>query len=1128
MSEGNVKFLLIGLGNVGCKAVRRALESLLQAQPNGAQALLLDTDINIASHEATPNLTPLRLDPYKCARAIQVRQESPVLYRWWPNFPVTLETEHGLFGNKALARLSFIINIPRLAAQLDRLLELLAPGYNNEETPSESLPHLEIFFCATLGGGTSSSYIEVAYLLQSMLSSSPLSYRMRAFLPLSNNLPPSESVAANVYASLVELNHWMNPKTLYTFAVDMDEYPLWDDPEGEKQRHGHDASTAAILSSLDIRLADDVVNVNPGLKKVQEKIAQDKANEEPVKYDVELSSTANPPFCEVIFSTLDDFDDEQEVELLARQMVRWHYWYFEAPELWQLLQHTPQESAELARDGQSGDYLLANSYQLANPTRRILDVVRALASRTVVTGLRQMLFEKDIDTDRIRGQEFAKEFIATRSLDSQAIHTLYQKRWLEMDNGLYNVRRYLEGKLQELQENPRYGRDLENFCRTCDAHFKELVDHCETEPDFFVSLSSCTKELTALFHEGLKTELQNIVDYKHNGVTMLGLLDELSHQLSISLSALHERSTQAQAEAARLAPLKNQAVAELIHYEVPAWKKFMGKVLNKEDDSPISAAFQLFQEYYSNILLNFVGREEANAFFEMLNACEDAKKSLQRLREYLNTSEEILCKIKHDAYTQILRDADLAALSTKEAANFIDAHSKPSDLPYILKELDQRLGYQILNLPQRFTQKEWLQLLRATVDSLYPLPDPHVLQTLHQYYPGHKLLAFLQTVEFNLTSPFEDSLQVPLSRQVPRRNFYAAFDQRPPASDFDPLDSQRQALADELTATLEKGPFPVPVTIVANPQAETIDLVRTCSDFKLDCLDLDDYKEAYLVSLGREARAVHSRKDIKFNSFYTLDNKRNREITSLLALAFKMGILAEKISDSEERPNQLTSNRWLSLNSLRAVLSIYANPIEALYVENTFYQNLKNWRKEQMGSMGLDKWLQALEPSEVEPYHSSPRSYFRSLDLENQIKKLKPNLERDLESRWPTWEKQIAKVVGEGGEVRAKIATIAPPGMIDWLERRWLELHPQPESPAPAPAEKKTQAKGSVSVAKSAQKENKEQTEEQEGKASASPEGAPSLILEVPRKMKASSSKPNHPNPKNSKNIERRRQDRKR
>ena len=1066
--------------------MRQAVGSLEKTHSQSVRGLLLDTDVWINSLPKEPSLTTIYMNASECTRALQMRSKSPQLDNWMPNFPISLETSHGSFGNKSLGRLTMVINLPKIIeifgntvqelmeapvrisriglmrqaiakrkAQAQNLNDAVAPGgVSLHKDEAESLKEqaglvdfgdfkdctkeLEIIICASLGGGTGSIHCELAYALRNYLEKQGIVAHFKAVLPISVEIPESQAVAANVYAGLLELNHWMDASTNHAFAVDFAENRLW--MAADEEEHKEESSTADILAHLDIFLANNVVNVNPGLGHKSDKTKEEEQKPKELYGDnVNLEDSREAPYERVLFTTVENFDDQIEWRQASRLLFRICYWYYELPELYNKIMEPgssadqevvagarqslseavlPMATGTLSRgktepvvvglvssleeceDSSSRNYFDFHAFRIASPSLHIMEIARDLASLAVVSQLRLLLFEKkEISEDRMRSTVMVKEFLEVHRLDSLQVHELYQKRCQEIRGGRYNVEAFLKAKLDYLHKKPKYGKALEDYCKEFDEQLKSLVAECEVQDDFYIELAEVTGEIIEECTNGLENIVRSVVNVEHNGLLLACLLEDLTRQISFGLSTMHERTNNAESEAVRLEEAKNRAIAKMADFNPPLLKRAFSKV----DYSEINESFKVITDYYNNVFTSYLGREEIKAFFGILNACDDLKRKLDSLKILMEESSARLRAICLKFYDGVLEDSDEQLCSTDEAAKYIALHSSPQDLNSIILEIDKQVGYNFINIPKHKTVNEWLEILRDAVDKLYPMSMPHVVETLLKRYTDVYLTKRLQTIGKAVVSDFEFNSSVggEGDRSTVEEKLYVAFDSGLRSWNFyHPGDRHVlyelvHRLRGEAASICSEGQ----VIIVDTGDGEAVDFIDVCGAFSLRDLQLEDYKKAYISALVHGARALHSRKDVSWCTLRHSTYKEHMRVSYLLAAAFKMGVLVEQEDNLQGDALRLSSSEWTDLAAVRTCLETFADPVDALLFESDFCRSLLDWHKKQIASKGVEAWLKMLEPGIYlgeKPYVNDPRSKFASLDLEKCINNLKEVMSREL------------------------------------------------------------------------------------------------------------------------------------
>lgn len=154
------------------------------------------------------------------------RQSLEMISEWLPmeklyNIPRSLAVE----GQRALGRLAFSENHLRLAARLKRDIQALldvqtleTSATNTGLEPGNETPL--VYFFAAAGGGTGSGMvIDLAYTIRRLLEEQGITEReMMAFLMCGapGDLGVKSEERANIYATLVEIQHFSDPNVQFT------------------------------------------------------------------------------------------------------------------------------------------------------------------------------------------------------------------------------------------------------------------------------------------------------------------------------------------------------------------------------------------------------------------------------------------------------------------------------------------------------------------------------------------------------------------------------------------------------------------------------------------------------------------------------------------------------------------------------------------------------------------------------------------------------------------------------------------------------------------------------------------------------------------------------------------------
>ncbi len=218
--------VVIGLGGFGLLALRELRSRLTDKvsdlrQLPAVRFLYLDADPDAKTigTAGSPDraLTPEQIFPTPLQPVTRYRRAAlDMLTDWLPReklhaIPRTLHPQ----GSRALGRLAFTENYLRFVTRVRRELEIAGhPESLSRSADQSGLPVRDtrprIMVLAAAGGGSSGSLPDIGYALTKLLGQLKLPTQVSAFLFLgapADPMTPGEE-AANVYATLTELNHY--------------------------------------------------------------------------------------------------------------------------------------------------------------------------------------------------------------------------------------------------------------------------------------------------------------------------------------------------------------------------------------------------------------------------------------------------------------------------------------------------------------------------------------------------------------------------------------------------------------------------------------------------------------------------------------------------------------------------------------------------------------------------------------------------------------------------------------------------------------------------------------------------------------------------------------------------------
>ncbi|MBQ7503346.1 hypothetical protein IJT93_11690 [bacterium] len=946
------KFLFIGVGSIGAAAVNKAAEPIYEAFPDTIQAVIMDTDAGIDKISASPHTAAVRLNAEDSARAMQNRKKSPALDSWLPVAPMNPETEHGLFGCKFLGRLALVINIAQVNEAVEKALKSLKASSDSEDSP------IEVFVCATLGGGTGAILPDLGYLIRSCADNLGLTVKLRALIPLSEELPEAEeATAANIYAGFAELNHWMQPGVIHTFSVNTEERDDWRAPEDENSLSRRDDSTDAIMANLDIFLADNVRSVNPGFKTKKDKDHSEAPKEtKESKSFIDLEDSDQRPFDKIIFHCLDRFDGSREVNDLILLLRRFHNWSVQTPSLFKEIFSDTEASGPASSAEDPAPFIDLQAYQAARPTRKILDIIYSSVSCNSVSELSELLFRKDLSEDKIRGVREAAQFVKNNRLDVADFDKTFKSTWESAHSGSYYVPALIKLKTEEFRKTNLSGKELQKFMQELDGRLQSLTDSAGEGKEIFAKFADSRNWYIEQFKNSLSSSVTSIVNAQHNCIIMLAMLEELNRIFSFSLNALHERVNELGSETMRLEQNRSKDLESIAAFKPSFWAKLTHKV----DTYLVDACFKSLEDYYTNKFSGFMAREEISALLEMLDIISGVRNKIEKLQQFLEEAAAQLHAVTSFEYVNIITGTDENLITVQEAADFIKDNTASVKITTLLEAIDLRTNSQMLEIPNLFSSDEWIEFVKQTSASINIINAPGVLEALAEKYSDAKMLSHVQQICSKLSKTSCEFI-VPASASVsqadvPEHIFMAGFNTSP-GSDIERLAAARLQKAVDLVE------FKGDPCIIQVPDSEFVDFIGLYKNLRMGDFKLGDYKEAYMKSLMRGARFLHSRADVKLKAPVHIDGRARQEAANLLAQAFKAGVVTERRSAAfggQESSLTLFTSLRVDLGAFKACLKLYEDPIDALFLEGRFLAAMHKWRSEQTERMGAENWLSSL------------------------------------------------------------------------------------------------------------------------------------------------------------------------
>lgn len=229
--------VVVGLGGTG-KGVLLALKKMIaENSPNGMadypllKLLSIDTDVRI--DDSTSSIQTIRRSELTLGREKETcslhadfsivpdLKDFPDIASWFPqslrHYLTPSELENGAGQRKPIGRFSFAWNAEAVRTRLENALRAPVNGEVARRAGIGSAnlsPFTNVFICGSLCGGTcAGSFLDVAYLVRfiaSSLNRNVFVYGLLALSSIFEGLGGDANIRPNCYASLLELDHFMN------------------------------------------------------------------------------------------------------------------------------------------------------------------------------------------------------------------------------------------------------------------------------------------------------------------------------------------------------------------------------------------------------------------------------------------------------------------------------------------------------------------------------------------------------------------------------------------------------------------------------------------------------------------------------------------------------------------------------------------------------------------------------------------------------------------------------------------------------------------------------------------------------------------------------------------------------
>lgn len=506
-------YLLVGLGGLGFQAVRHASRLLARRGPGGhpdpVLCLGIDTDRAISAESGLPAFEGLFLETTEFAAVMARPQDYPPVKDWLPQEVPAIDPGRGVRGSRPLGRLAFFLHRRELERRIASTLARL--GGADPAHPVESRPgNLQVLMVSSLGGGTGSGMLcDLAYLIHRLVGSTTLPCSCSALLLMGTRPPRDEAVASNVFAGMVELNHWMAQDSRYPYEYSSGE--RWE--------------------------------------------------------------TDRPPFEQVFLLAGNDLGDETSRAPLFDQLaaqVGLFLWEDFAPLRAELQGRYETFFAGTDLRGNPVSYFSCGSATLSLPRGDLRLAAHARLAAQVVNRWRTTLFHAGTGTSGDEERAHAETFLEGQELLTSSFRRILHKELVSTRDGRFDLERRIGRLGEDLKRTPRFGADLLQKLRELDEELaREMVsDSPEGAVGFLVRLTGrlleersvdLVGELSSFFRAGREQYLGFCV-----------FLDELSERIGHCLNDLHEALNSGETAEMRLIEDKQRALEEVARHQ-PGW-----------------------------------------------------------------------------------------------------------------------------------------------------------------------------------------------------------------------------------------------------------------------------------------------------------------------------------------------------------------------------------------------------------------------------------------------------------------------------------------------------------------------------------------------------------------------------
>ena len=521
-TEGPTACLLVGLGGLGSQAVRHASQLLARRGPGGHPAPILclgiDTDRTVLKHEGLQGHESIFLETSEFDSVMARPQDYPPVKDWLPGALPVIDPGRGVRGSRPLGRLAFFLHRReldrRLAAALVRL------GGADPAHPVKQPPRsLQVLLVSSLGGGTGSGMLcDFAYLIHRLVPSVPLPCSFTTMLLMGARPPQDEAIAANVFAGMVELNHWMARDSRYSYEYSSGERWETDRPAFEQ---------VFLLASN------------------------------------HLEGTSLPPLFDQLATQVgllmwDGFP------ALREEINRRHDSFFRGTDL----------------RGNPVSYFSCGSAILSLPRGDLRFAANARLAAQVVNRWRTTLFHADSRNSGDEERVHAESFLNHHHLQTNGFRRILRNTLDSAFEGRFDLNRQIHHLSEELDRNPRFGVALARQLNELNESLSRQM--ASDAPDgAILFLEQQTSRLLQERSQDLVRELSSFFRAgREQYLGFCVFLDELSERIGYCLNDIHEALNSGQTAEMRLKEEKNKALEEVSQHQPGLLDRWLRKASN--------------------------------------------------------------------------------------------------------------------------------------------------------------------------------------------------------------------------------------------------------------------------------------------------------------------------------------------------------------------------------------------------------------------------------------------------------------------------------------------------------------------------------------------------------------------